>query len=278
MMFWNGIIRIGYSFEKKNVFFELAPRFFSKRFKIYGEIYMNKLIVANWKGHPATEREAIELAKASDFSRVVICPPHQFLEIVQGVLKYAVLGVQDYAPDAHDHGAQYAIIGHSDQRAAGDTASIIAEKMALAVGDGLIPILCVGEHAEERAAGAREAVIRDEIAAAFALIRASDSFAVREAYIAYEPVWAISAVQGAKSATPAYARTRIAFMKEYLLHSGYSFPVKFLYGGSVTSVNAGLFLREEDIGGLLIGAASVRNGEIKKIWQEATEQAEHTEQ
>lgn len=242
---------------------------------------MSKLIVANWKEYPATEAEAVALAKASDFKGVVICPPHQFLAAVRGAIKYAALGAQDYASDLSDHGAQYAIIGHSDRRAAGDTASIVAEKMALAVGDGLIPILCVGETREERARGARETAIRQQIQTAFAIIRAHDSLAVSqlnplaseirnqksEIWIAYEPVWAISAASNGEPATPADAGARIAYIKEYLLHGSYSFPARFLYGGSITSTNAQAFLEHPDIEGLLVGAATVRNQEIKKLWQ-----------
>lgn len=233
-----------------------------------------KLIVANWKEYPTAESEAIHLAKASDFSGIVICPPHRFLEQLRGIIKYAALGAQDYAPDASDHGARYVIIGHSRERAAGDTAGIIAEKMALAVGDGLIPIVCVGENERERAARMSETIIREQISAAFSMIREHKPFAARKAYIAYEPVWAISSAYEATPATPDYARERIARIKEYLLHSVYSFPVKFLYGGSVSSANARSFLENEDIDGLLVGAASVRGEEIKKIWQEATEQTE----
>ena len=146
---------------------------------------MSKLIVANWKAHPATEDEAVRLAAASDFKNVIICPPHQFLAAVQGVLKYAGLGGQDYAPDLAEHGAWYTLVGHSDMRAAGDTLDIIAEKMALAAGDGLIPILCVGESAEERAAGRENAVIRAQVASAFRAIEAHPSLVPKLALIPY---------------------------------------------------------------------------------------------
>src|SRR3989344_5230866 len=56
---------------------------------------MAKLIIANWKLHPLSEREAVRLAKASDKKNVVVCPPFPFVAGVGKVLKRAALGAQD---------------------------------------------------------------------------------------------------------------------------------------------------------------------------------------
>ncbi len=231
-----------------------------------------KCIVANWKKHPATKAEAVALARASDFAGMVICPPHQFLEIVHRVIKNALLGAQDYAPDLSKHGVRYVIIGHSDRRAAGETDDGIAEKMARAVFDGLTPILCVGETREQRIRGEAEQIIIKQLRVGLSKISFLQSDRrnlIAEIWIAYEPVWAISTARGAEPATPENAVARIAFIKEQLLHLHCQFSVKFLYGGSVTSANAPSFLRHHDIDGLLVGAASIIPKEIKKIWQSA---------
>lgn len=228
-----------------------------------------KLLVANWKDNPATPAEAMTLAKSSDFSGMVICPPHRFLGLFGSglLLKHAVLGAQDYAPDIHTLGCRYVIIGHSDRRRLGDTDVLVAEKMACAVSDDLTPILCVGETAEQRVRGEAEPVITEQLRVGLSKIQHLKS----EIWIAYEPVWAISSELNAQPETPVGAAARIAFLKEQALqlnsvkltvHNG-----KFLYGGSITSVNAYSFLEQSLINGLLVGAASVQPIEIQKIWQ-----------
>lgn len=233
---------------------------------------MSKIIIANWKGHPAIEAEAVDLARASDFSGMVICPPKQFLKTVSRVLKNAVLGAQDYAPDIYGLGCRYVIIGHSDRRRLGDTNALVAEKMACAVSDGLTPILCVGETAEQRACGKTESVITEQLRIGLSkiqtLVRGEGK---GEIFVAYEPVWAISVEPGASPDTAFHAAARIAFLKKQVLqYSSWKWEMgngKFLYGGSITSANAHSFLTPIDIDGLLVGAASVQPIEIQKIWQ-----------
>jgi triosephosphate isomerase len=94
--------------------------------------------------------------------------------------------------------------------------------------------------------------------------------------VAYEPVWAISTETGGVSDTPEDAVASIAFLRSYLLQFGYYLPTRFLYGGSVTSVNAASFLQQSDIDGVLVGGASLQPEEIKKIWR-ITQQTENTE-
>ncbi len=226
---------------------------------------MLKLLIANWKAYPATEAEAVVLARATDYAGMIICPPHEFMREVGAVLKYAILGGQDYAPDLAERGARYAIIGHSNRRAQGDTDDIIAEKIALTAGDGLIPILCVGEMAKELAQGERERIIRQQVVTGISRL---DAFPNTLLYIAYEPVWAISTTPGAREETPEDAADCIAYIKEVVMQRGYRGMVYYLYGGSVTALNARKFITHAQIDGLLVGEASVREKEIYIIWQE----------
>ena len=152
-----------------------------------------KLIIANWKEYPATSGDAIALARACDVSGLVLCPPHAFLDEVSGTIRVASLGAQDYAPDLSSRGVRYAIIGHSDRRAAGDTDDIVAEKAALAMDDGIVPIICVGESRVERDRGDPARVVRREVVSALSRISAhAADFPVSFVWFAYEPVWAIS--------------------------------------------------------------------------------------
>ena len=56
---------------------------------------------------------------------------------------------------AADVGCEYALVGHSERRAAGETDDDCAQKIAAALRAGLSPILCIGETAAEDAAGPR---------------------------------------------------------------------------------------------------------------------------
>jgi triosephosphate isomerase len=66
--------------------------------------------------------------------------------------------------------------------------------------------------------------------------------------VAYEPVWAIGT---GKNATAEHAEKIAIFIKN-------KYGVgKVLYGGSVTPVNAKEFLQQQNVGGLLVGGASL---------------------
>ncbi|MDO8582742.1 MAG: triose-phosphate isomerase, partial [bacterium] len=152
---------------------------------------MAKIIFANWKKRVETEAGAVELARATDAKGLVLLPPHVFLREVAAVVTHAELGVQDHAPDAFISGARYALVGHADRRSAGDTDSIIAEKLALAVRDGLIPILCVGESRAERDSGVTNEVLKRQLRQGLSRLR-DLNFEICPVYVAYEPLWAIS--------------------------------------------------------------------------------------
>ncbi len=228
-------------------------------------IYMSKLLVANWKAHPKTEAEAVALARASDMRGIVVCPPHEFVREVGMVLEYAALGAQDYAPDLAVVGAQYAIVGHSSRRSEGETDDIISEKIGLAAADGLIPILCVGETADSYTRHEADVIVRWQVASGLSRLNGNRDAAL---CIAYEPVWAISVNAGAHEATVEYTEARIARIREAVMHSGHRGVVTYLYGGSVTLANVGLFASSAAIDGLLVGGVSLQAEEIRKIWQQ----------
>ncbi len=230
---------------------------------------MGKIIFANWKNKIKTEAEAVALAQATDAKGLVLFPPHVFLREVAAVVKHAELGVQDYAPDAKSAGARYALVGHADRRTVGDTDGIVAEKLALAVTDGLIPVLCVGESRAERDSGVTNGVLKRQIKEGLSRL-AELSIENPLVYFAYEPLWAISNSADAEQCSPETAVHRITYIKEQLLHLSYGVTAKYLYGGSVTSKNVGGYLHTKDIDGLLVGAVSVIHKELKKIWHLAS--------
>lgn len=235
---------------------------------------MNKLVIANWKEYPASVDEAVSLARACDISGLVLCPPHAFLDEVSAAIERASLGAQDYAPDLSSRGVRYAIIGHSDRRKAGDTDDIVAEKAALALDDGVSPVICVGESRAEREGGDADRAIRSQVISALSRLtaHAKDLPVSSTIYFAYEPVWAISTAPHAVPATLSDIVHGISVIKEAVLHADCPFVVRYLYGGSVTEENAGIFLAADDIHGLLVGGASRDASRIKNIWQQSQKQ------
>ena len=128
---------------------------------------MNKILAFNWKMNPATLKEAIGLAKASDYNGVIIMPPFLFIEEIGKVLKRANLGAQDLsweekgaftgevsAEELKNLGVEYVIVGHSERRKKlNETDVMINKKVLAALKAGLKVILCIGEDLKIRQRG-----------------------------------------------------------------------------------------------------------------------------
>jgi len=228
--------------------------------------------------NPASESEAIKLAKASDSAGVVICPPFAFLSSVGKVIKKATLGAQDLfwqesgpftgevsAGELKSEGVKYVIIGHSERRAMGETDEIVAKKVAAAISRSLTPVICIGEQRSDHDKSNAQEVVSRQLRAALSLIPADIGEQKPTAYIAYEPVWAISSNQVGDpvAATVENAISVVNYLKGTIRGA----PIKplFLYGGSVDSVNLAGFLSAEEIEGALVGSASLKPAEFKKM-------------
>src|SRR5688500_3478300 len=156
---------------------------------------------------------------------------------------------------AHDAGARFVLIGHSERRHVfGETDAQTAEKLSRASSHGLAPVLCVGEKIEEREAGQTDAVVVRQLRAALEGRAAAD---VRRALvIAYEPVWAIGT---GRTATPEDASSAHQAIRAELraLAGADGDDIPILYGGSVTATNAAALLAAAGVDGLLVGGASL---------------------
>ncbi|MDQ7088926.1 MAG: triose-phosphate isomerase [Acidobacteriota bacterium] len=152
-------------------------------------------------------------------------------------------------------GCDFVIIGHSERRQIfGETDTRIARKVAAAHRAGLLPILCVGESADERSAGRMEVVVEEQLQRALDGVAWKDPEAL---VLAYEPIWAIGTGQ---TATPAQAQAAHRFLREILASMAgaeVAAGVRILYGGSVKPANAAELAAEEDIDGFLVGGASL---------------------
>jgi triosephosphate isomerase len=235
---------------------------------------MRQLIAGNWKmnGLRASVREAQELAAAlarePSPTRVAVCPPATLVTtIAKAVAGSDVLvGGQDCHAEAFgaftgdisaemlaDAGAQLVILAHSERRTLhGETDEMASAKAKAALRAELEPIICVGETLDERRAGRTLEVVERQT-------RGSVPQDLREApfALAYEPVWAIGT--GLTPTNDQIEEVHAALRRILVqLLGGGGAQAPILYGGSVKPANAAEILALPEVGGALVGGASLK--------------------
>ena len=230
------------------------------------------LIAGNWKMNGLAA--ALEDAKAvaagigEATARVAICPSATLIAQMAWALKGAkvLVGGQDCRAEASgaftgdvaaeqlaDAGAALVILGHSERRAGhGETDALVASKALAALRAGLEPIICVGETLDQREAGQALAVVTGQVRGSLPAALAGTAFSV-----AYEPVWAIGT--GLTPTTPEIEEVHRAIratLVELFGEAGRAIPI--LYGGSVKPGNAAEILHADEVGGALVGGASLK--------------------
>ena len=221
---------------------------------------------------------AVELAKGvcaavgeNPAVEVALCPPSVYLAAVGETLAGSAVGLggqnlyaagdgaftgEVNAQMLCDVGCHYVILGHSERRTLmGETDEQVSEKLAAALADNLIPIVCVGETLDQREAGETESVVGTQIRGS---LKGLDDARAPGVVIAYEPVWAIGT---GKTASPEQAEEVHAFIRGLLgelFSPEISEQVRIQYGGSVKPGNAKELLGQPNIDGALVGGASLK--------------------
>jgi len=248
------------------------------------------IIAGNWKMN-LDHLQAIALVQKlswglkdvrHDYSEVEVAvfPPFTDLRSVQTLLaadKLSIeLGAQDVSP--HDSGAytgdvsaqmlakletKYVLVGHSERRHGhGESDETVGLKALAAHRAGLIPMICVGETAEDLEEHGAAAIPLAQLSAAIAPLPAD-----AEIVVAYEPVWAIGSGQ---AATPEQAedvaKTLRASLRE-LRGDAAANSTRILYGGSVASQNIAGYMHQPNVDGALVGGASLKSDEFTRIIQ-----------
>lgn len=240
-----------------------------------------KLIAGNWKmnglGRDLVEAEALKQALEADPAacRVILCPPATLIERMARLLGGGAveLGGQDcHAATAGaftgsvsaemltDAGARLVILGHSERRAGfGETDADVAAKAEAALAAGLEPIICVGETLAQREAGEAVSVVSRQVAGSVPAALAGRAFA-----LAYEPVWAIgTGLTPTLDEIEAVHRAVRLAVQARLGEAGDVVPI--LYGGSVKPDNAETILAVPEVGGALVGGASLKANDFLGI-------------
>ena len=239
------------------------------------------LIAGNWKmnGVAASLQEVASLAAAlketPTGARVALCPPATLIAQMNYAARGTdlLVGGQDCRAEAsgaftgdvsaemlRDAGAVLVILGHSERRAGhGETDAVVAAKVEAALRAGLEPIVCVGETLKEREAGEALAIVTAQVRGSLPQSLRAAAFAV-----AYEPVWAIGT--GLTPTTAQIEEIHVAIratLVELLGDGGARAPI--LYGGSVKPSNADEILKAREVGGALVGGASLKAADFLPI-------------
>jgi triosephosphate isomerase len=226
------------------------------------------LVAGNWKMN-MLRADAVALAEGlatrakggSGACDILVCPPATVIGAVGGALDGSgvSLGGQDCAPAEKgaftgdvsaemlkDLGCTHVILGHSERRHGhGETDDQVREKVVGAWRAGLTAIVCIGETRSQREDGMALAVVAAQLAGSV-----PPGATAARLVIAYEPVWAIGT-----GLTPT-----LADIAEIHAAICASVPAgtRVLYGGSMNPKNAAEILAIPDVGGGLIGGASLK--------------------
>ena len=228
-------------------------------------------IVGNWKMNGSrsmlSEARAIDRA-AARFRKVqvALAPPATLIGAMREAVQDIGIGGQDCHVEASgaftgdisaamlkDAGADFTIVGHSERRAMhGETDAVVRAKAEIAQAAGLSVILCVGETEAQRDSGKAEDVVAAQLKGSLPRGEA----AAAQLSVAYEPVWAIGTgrVPSVKDVRAMHKSIRAQLVAIYGEPGS---EVRILYGGSVNAENAAKLLAVDEVGGALVGGASL---------------------
>ncbi len=246
-------------------------------------------IVGNWKmnGTRAMLSEARAIDRASQRLmkvEVAIAPPATLLHAVHKEAAQIAVGAQDCAAGEDgaftgdlsatmlaDAGAKFVIVGHSERRQGhSETDADVKAKAEAGVAAGLRIIVCCGESAATRDAGKAQQFVLAQLKASLP----AQIDAAQQLTIAYEPIWAIGTGNTATvdDIVEMHSAIRALMTDTYGGEAGAA--VRILYGGSVNADNARGLLAATEVGGALVGGASLTADSFMGIVLAATEIAE----
>lgn len=230
-------------------------------------------IVGNWKMNGtramlaqarAIDRAAQNLMKVE----VALAPPFTLMHATHREVEQIGVGAQDChcaADGAHtgdvsatmvaDAGAKFVILGHSERRQNhGEDDALVRAKAEAALGAGLRVIMCCGETEDVRDAGNAIAFVTAQLKASLPenFERVGEMLTV-----AYEPVWAIGTGRTPTVEDIGAIHRAIRALLVELFGEADGASVRILYGGSVKADNARELLAADEVGGALVGGASL---------------------
>jgi len=232
-------------------------KYFIGNWKMFGDFSSFKII---YKINQYIYKE-----KNFNKKKIVLCVPNTLIHFFQKKLKSKLISLG--AQNCHYHetygpftgsvnasmlkkiGAEYIILGHSENRLEGETNQIIKKKIISALNQKLHVIFCIGETYKEKSKGKTFSILRKQIKSSL-----NKKFIKNKIILAYEPVWSIGTNKIPKKSE---LQNTIKFIKKDFrkIFKTNKSP-KVLYGGSVNHQSIGLLSSISEIDGFLIGSAS----------------------
>ena len=233
----------------------------------------NKFIyfIANWKMF-GDIKSLNSLNKVLKFSKtnknnkfkLIYCPPYTLLNLFSKKIKNS--NIELGAQNCHQEeaggpftgsispkmlkkvGAKYVIIGHSENRAIGETDLLINKKIKSSIANGLKIIFCIGETLSQRQKKQTHKILKNQISKGLQGVKK-----LNKVLFAYEPVWSIGTGIIPKAEN---LEKDLKYIKNNLIKKFRLKNPKVLYGGSVNPENVKNFKEINIIDGFLVGAAS----------------------
>jgi len=231
----------------------------------------NMFFIANWKMFGDIKsinstKNVIKLSKNKKYKKaqIIYCPPYTLLEKFIKITKNSKIKIG--AQNCHysqnpgpftgsintdlikSTGAKYVIIGHSENRVAGETNHIINLKIKSALKKKLKIIFCIGEILMEKKKNRTNLILNSQITTALKNIKKNNNI-----IFAYEPVWSIGTglIPKIKDLEKQVSSIEKMIFKFWKLKNP-----KIIYGGSVNTKNISELKKISSINGFLIGGAS----------------------
>jgi len=242
-------------------------------------IMRKKIVVGNWKmnminetGKEFLENIKTELNKRASEIEVAFCVPYTLIDMAKKTLKdtYIKVGAQNvfYEPKGAYTGeisldmlkeldVFYCLIGHSERRMyfAETDETVNLKLLNILNNSNIIPIICVGESLEKRQQNQMYEFVANQIEKAFKEVTGEDA---KKCVIAYEPIWAIGT---GINATTSEAEEMCKYIREKIEEiygQEVADVIRIQYGGSANATNSKELLSMQNIDGLLVGGASLK--------------------
>ena len=229
------------------------------------------LFIANWKmfgdlNSVKSIESVINLTKKKNYkkAKIIYCPPYTLLN--NFVIKTRKTNLDVGAQNCHYEintgpytgsisstmikkiGANYVIIGHSENRSDGETNNLINKKIHSAIINNLNVVFCIGENLFEKKNKKTNKILKQQIDLGLKKIKKIDKI-----IFAYEPVWSIGT---GKVLTNKELTKQVIIIKKIIKNKFKNQKIKIIYGGSVNNQNINNLKQIKEINGFLIGGAS----------------------
>ena len=230
----------------------------------------NIYFIANWKMYGSTStlsslNKLINLSKQKKYNKakIIYFPP--FTLIYNFMNKFKKTKISIGGQNCHhienygsftgfispkmlkELGCRYVIIGHSENRTAGETDANINKKILSALNKNLKIVFCIGETLKEKRKKITHTILKNQINKGLKGIKN-----YKNILIAYEPVWSIGT-----GVIPKHneLETNVSNIRK-ILSKKTSVKLPILYGGSVNDKNISNLKNIRGIKGFLVGSAS----------------------